>query len=94
MILFCVIIFAVNNGRKKTLSKLLTKPALNNIKFDEVDKLLVALGCERKEGSGSRVGFFMNDKDLTLHKPHPNNELLEYAVKHVQRFLNEIGVIK
>jgi hypothetical protein len=35
MILFCVIIFTVNNKHKKVLSILLNKPILNNIKFND-----------------------------------------------------------
>ncbi|MBT4730472.1 hexulose-6-phosphate isomerase, partial [Candidatus Woesearchaeota archaeon] len=39
----------MNNKHKKTLTKLLTRPILSNVKFDDVDKLLIALDLERIE---------------------------------------------
>lgn len=88
-----VLLFLMNNKHKKTLKKLLTKPVLKNIKFDDVDKLLVALGLERVEGSGSRIEFRYGEKsNITLHKPHPHNELKPYVVRNLQDFLNNLGV--
>ena len=84
----------LNNKQKKTLEKLQTKPVLNNIKFNEVDKLLIALNCKRAESKGSAIIFSLDGKHLSIHKPHPNNEILKYVVKNIQGFLKETGVIK
>jgi len=94
----------MNNKHKKTLKRLLTKPVLSNIKFDDVDKLLVALDLERIEASGSRITYkFDDDNFITLHsfwyplegcKPHPNNEIKRYVVKKLQILLFNIGVKK
>jgi hypothetical protein len=85
----------MNNKHKKTLTKLLTRPILNNVKFDDVDKLLITLDLERIEASGSRITYkFDDDNFITLHKPHPNNEIKRYVVKKLQIFLKNIGVEK
>ncbi len=84
----------MNNKHRKTLDKLMSRPALANIKFDDVDKLLIALGVERIEKEGSRVGYFINDMEEVVHKPHPHKELPRYVVKNLQRFLKESGVVK
>jgi len=56
----------MNNKHKKTLKRLLTKPVLSNIKFDDVDKLLIALDLERIEASGSRITYkFDEDNFIT-----------------------------
>lgn len=83
----------MNNKHKKTLEKLLTKPVLSNIKFNDVDKLLISLDLERIEASGSRITYkFDDDNFITLHKPHPNNEIKRYVIKKLQIFLSNIGV--
>jgi len=72
----------------------MSKPALANIKFDDVDKLFIALGIEKIEKEGSRVGYFINDREEVVHKPHPHKELPRYVVRNLQQFLKESGVIK
>ncbi len=94
MILFCVIILSVNNKHRKTLSKLLTKPTLRNIRFDEVDSLLFALGFERIEGSGSRVTFSVEGVFIVLHKPHPKPVLKPYVVKQLVEFLKNENILE
>lgn len=83
----------MNNKHRKILNKLLTKPTLKNIKFSDIDSLLVTIGLKRSEGSGSRVEFrFNDDLFIVLHKPHPNNEVKTYVIKQLQDFLQDIGV--
>ncbi|SMN15226.1 HicA protein [uncultured Candidatus Thioglobus sp.] len=85
----------MNNKHKKTLEKILTKPVLSNIKFDDADKLLISIDLERIEASGSRVTYkFDDDNFITLHKPHSSNEVKRYVVKKLQIFLSNIGVKK
>ncbi|BAS67969.1 MAG: type II toxin-antitoxin system HicA family toxin [Gammaproteobacteria bacterium] len=82
----------MNNKHRKTLDRLLTKPALKNIKFSDIDNLLIAIGLVRSEGSGSRIVFRFGDAFIVLHKPHPNNEVKTYVIKQLQNFLKDIGV--
>lgn len=49
--------------------------------WSDLVKLLSHLGYEKQEGKGSRVKFHNgNPTDMiNLHKPHPGNELKQYA---------------
>jgi hypothetical protein len=67
-------------------------PVLSGIVWDEIEALLLAVGAERFEGNGSRVGFLLNGVRTTFHRPHPEKETDKGAVKSVRRFLEEGGI--
>jgi hypothetical protein len=75
--------------KEKLLRKFLTSPIRNDLTFSELKTLLVGLGFELKEGKGSRVKFFHQEKKLIIstHKPHPNPELCEEFIKDLQQIL-------
>ena len=54
--------------------------------------LLLALGAELSEGSGSRVRVALNGVRAVFHRPHPQRETDKGAVKSVRRFLQEAGI--
>ena len=54
--------------------------------------LLLALGAELSEGSGSRVRVALNGVRAVFHRPHPQKETDKGAVKSVRRFLQEAGI--
>jgi hypothetical protein len=69
--------------------------ATNNFTYTELSKLLSHLGyIESNVGktSGSRVRF-INEKKvvITVHKPHPGDELKAYAVAQIRSTLKEEG---
>jgi len=45
----------VNTKHRKTLEKIFATPVQANIPWQDIEALLIALGAEIKEGSGSRV---------------------------------------
>ena len=45
---------------RKTLGALFSDPVRANIPWADIEALLLALGAEREEGSGSRVRFALN----------------------------------
>jgi hypothetical protein len=77
---------------QKTLKAIFTEPVRANIPWVDVEALLMALGAERDEGSGSRVRFFLNGIRAVFHRPHPRKEADRGAVKSVRRFLEEGGI--
>jgi hypothetical protein len=74
---------------QKTLHAIFTEPVRANIPWADIEALLVALGAERDEGSGSRVRFVLNGIRAVFHRPHPQKETDRGAVKSVRRFLEE-----
>jgi hypothetical protein len=57
-----------------------------------IESLLMALGAECDEGSGSRVRFALNGIRATFQRPHPQKETDRGAVKSVRRFLEDWGI--
>ncbi len=55
--------------------------------------MLKLLGFESQEGSGSRIKFIRGRLVISLHKPHPQNEVKSYAVKQVKETLKSEGLI-
>lgn len=59
--------------------------------WKELVSLLIHLGYEQEQGSGSRVKFDNgNAEDLiNLHKPHPSNEVKAYVIRQVREKLQQ-----
>ena len=80
----------------KTIEKIKAKPTPSNIKWDELVVALKHLGYKEITNSGSRRKFFnveMNNL-ISLHRPHPGNEVKPCYIKDVRETLEEIGLIK
>ena len=82
--------------KEKLLERLKNIPV--DLTFEEVERLLRLLGyikSEKGKTSGSRVLFSKPGKlPVFLHRPHPRNELKEYAVKQLVQELKTNGDLK
>ncbi len=92
MISFCDIIVHMNSKQRKTLNAVFTDPVSPNIAWKDIESLLVAVGSEVIEGSGSRVRFNKEGTIATFHRPHPKKEAKPYQVKDARSFLIQIGI--
>ncbi|WP_348639569.1 type II toxin-antitoxin system HicA family toxin [Mesorhizobium sp. M1E.F.Ca.ET.045.02.1.1] len=54
--------------------------------------MLIALGAEVSEGSGSRVRFTISGQTLFLHRPHPSPDTKRWAVREIREFLTNVGI--
>jgi HicA toxin of bacterial toxin-antitoxin, len=63
-----------------------------NILWTDIEALLVNLGAEISEGSGSRIRVELHGIRAVFHRPHPRKETDRGAVASVRRFLQEAGV--
>jgi hypothetical protein len=77
---------------RKTLADVFSTPVKANITWRDAESLLIALGAELKEGSGSRVRVKLNDVWAVFHRPHPQKEIDKGAVKAIRLFLISAGV--
>lgn len=77
---------------RKTLLAVFENPVRSNVAWDDIEKMLVALGAELSEGSGSRVRVALNGVRAVFHRPHPQKETDKGALVSVRRFLTEAGV--
>lgn len=57
------------------------------IKWNDAKSLLIHLGASIKEREGSRVVITLDGRKLNMHKPHPGNDLLDYQVRDLKKFL-------
>lgn len=81
--------------RKKhadTLEAIFHVPVLSNVKWSDVESLIIALGGKVYEGRGSRVKILLNDRVSVFHRPHPQKETDKGALVSMRRFLEEAGV--
>jgi hypothetical protein len=67
-------------------------PTQANILWTDIEGLLVALGGELSEGSGSRIRVKLNGVRAVFHRPHPEKTTDKGAVNSVRRFLENAGV--
>jgi len=67
-------------------------PVQANIPWMDIEGLLVALGGELSEGSGSRIRVKLNGVRAVFHRPHPEKTTDKGAVNSVRRFLENAGV--
>ncbi len=66
-------------------------PVWSDISWQDIQTALLALGCEMKEGNGSRVRFTWNEVRATFHRPHPERVTDKGAVKSVRAYLLNAG---
>lgn len=77
----------------QTLKAIFADPVRSNIRWSDIETMLVARGADISEGSGSRVRIALNGVRAVFHRPHPKKETDKGAVKSMRRFLTEVGVV-
>jgi len=78
----------LNKKHYKTLEALLASQAPSNVKWQDVENLLIYLGAKIKEGKGSRVRVALNGVKGVFHEPHPTGkEVSQCLIKKLKRFL-------
>lgn len=82
----------MNSRHAKTLSAVFKQPTPANVEWAAVEALLIAVGCQLVEGSGSRVRFVKDDMIETFHRPHPAKEAKRYQVRAARDYLIRLGV--
>ncbi|CAM3870671.1 type II toxin-antitoxin system HicA family toxin [Roseateles saccharophilus] len=80
----------------KTIEKLLRRPPPADLRWADMAALLVSMGFQEVQGSGSRCRFFHagSQRVISLHKPHPQPEMDKAAVAQVRDFLIELNFIQ
>lgn len=83
---------AMNSKHRKTLEAIFADPANGNLPWDRIEALLVTIGCNVVEGSGSSVTFVKDGRRAYFHRPHPQRDALIYRVKAVREFLLKLEI--
>ena len=82
----------VRKKHQKTLEAIFDVPIRSDVAWSEIEKLLLALGAELSEISGSRVRIYLNGCRAVFHRPHPKKETDKGALKSMRKFLIQAGI--
>jgi hypothetical protein len=74
---------------QKTLGLIYSHPISSNIKWRDIEALLVELGAEISEREGSRVGIKLFSDRRVFHRPHPSPNTDKGAVANIRQWLRE-----
>ncbi len=82
----------MNKKHQKTLELIFKRPVPSNVRWDDIEALLLSLGAEISEGRGSRVRIALNGVRAVFHRPHPKRETDKGALVSMRRFFEEAEV--
>jgi len=82
----------MNKKNQEILEPIFKQPTLSNIKWKDIESLILALSGEISEGSGSRIRIKLNGVRAVFHRPHPQPNTDKGAVNSVKRFRINAGV--
>ena len=82
----------MNSKHQKTLKNLFDSPVKKNIKWLDVEKLIVGVGGQIWQGDGSRIRIVLGEQSLNIHTPHPRKELKPYQVRAIRKLLIDQGI--
>ena len=78
--------------RDKTLEQVFKNPVPANIKWRDIENMLLSFDAEIKEGIGSRIRVRLNGVITSFHRPHPSPDTKKGAVLSVRKFLIDAGI--
>jgi hypothetical protein len=82
----------MSNKHQKILEDIFAIPPKSGVSWKAIENMLLALGAEISEGSGSRVRIALNGVRAVFHRPHPRKETDKGAVVSMRRFLVAAGI--
>ncbi|MFZ9739180.1 MAG: type II toxin-antitoxin system HicA family toxin, partial [Prochlorotrichaceae cyanobacterium] len=88
----CSTLKKLNNKHRKVLRDIFEHPPRSDLEWKKVENLLIALGATVREGRGSRVSFFLNDRVATFHRPHPERVMNKGSIKSLQEYLRKANI--
>ncbi|BCR03651.1 hexulose-6-phosphate synthase [Desulfuromonas versatilis] len=79
----------IKRKHQKTLELIFARPVSANIKWRDIEALLVELGAEITEREGSRIGVRLFGDRRVFHRPHPSPDTDKGAVAAIRDWLKE-----
>ena len=76
----------------KTLELVFHRPVSGNIKWKDIEALLLSLGADTIEREGSRLEVYLFGVIKVFHRPHPSPDTDKGAVSAIRKWLEENGV--
>lgn len=76
----------------KTLELIFKQPTSGNIKFKDIENLLIALGADVTERAGSRIAVVLQGQVKVFHRPHPSPDTDKGAVVNIRKWLDSLDI--
>jgi hypothetical protein len=75
---------------RRVLEAIFAVPTRGGIVFSDIEALIVALGGDIREGTGSRIVFELKGSRQYLHRHHPGKEAKKYQVEELREWLRQL----
>lgn len=82
----------LNSKQDKIYREIWVMPYSKKLRFADVSKLLIALGCDRQSGRGANIVFEYGGKAWGMHPPHPQPYIKRPYLSRLRIFLAESGL--
>jgi hypothetical protein len=82
----------MSKKHRRTLQAIFAEPVRANVNWADIEAMLLAYGAEITPGEGSRVRIALNEIRAVFHRPHPQKETDQGALRSMRRFLTEAAV--
>ena len=82
----------MNRKQRATLAAIFARPARSDLRWADIEGLIVALGGTITVGAGSRARATLNGARAVFHRPHPRPTASKATVEDVRAFLRVAGV--
>lgn len=82
----------VASKHARTLAAIFATPTRSDLRWSDIENMLVAFGAKIEERAGSRVLVRLNTRRAVFHRPHRKPETDKGAVVSLRRFLTDAGI--
>ena len=76
---------------RRTLERMRATPTPADIRWEEIEALLRALGVDLIERAGSRVQLVKGAESMVVHRPHPQPTTRRDTVRDIAKFIERAG---
>ena len=77
---------------QRTLARVFARPTPADIRWTDIEAMLLAAGVEVAERAGSRVLLKKGAERMIVHRPHPGPGTGRATVRDIAAFLEAAGV--
>lgn len=75
----------------RTLRRMQATPTPADIRWEEIESLLRAIGVDVIERAGSRVQLVKGTQSIVVHRPHPRPVARRDTVRDIAAFITRAG---
>jgi hypothetical protein len=82
----------MSSYHRRTLEAVFRDPVSGTIAWADVESMLIHLGAQVREGSGSRVSVLLNGHRAVFHRPHPQKEAERAMIRRARELITLAGL--